>query len=219
MSKLKAVDFDQFTLKKAKIGETSVQCEFEENRVIDGKAHLIAHTISCSYIPHPDLIRLRDTLREYLVKAYHLGSGYEVAIKYLKGEQKKIAEDGMIDLYDKVEITGISIGGDEQLRGVVISGKILSFNKSKCAMNTPRIVFSSEKLGYELDVEGQIELIEREVYKYLFEGKKAQQDLFDGDEKKSNKSKSDDAGNIPAAETIEVVGAEKVAASGGDGLQ
>jgi len=215
MSKLKVVDFDQFTLKKAKIGDTSVECDFEENRVIDGKGHLIVHNVKCDYIPHPDLIRLRDTLREYLVKAYHLGTGYEVAIKYLKGEQKKIAEDGMIDLYDKVEITGISIGGDDQLRGVVISGKIQSFNKSKCAMNTPRIVFSSEKLGYELDVEGQVELIEREIYKYLFEGKKAQKDLFDDDKKKTT-PKSDDKGNVPKAETVAT---GQVAEKSGAGLQ
>lgn len=201
MSKLKPVDFDQFTLKKTKISDTSVECDFEEQRVIDGKAHLIVHSVKCDYIPHPDLIRLRDTLREYLIKAYHLGVGYELAIKYLKGEQKKLAEDGMINIYDKVEITGISIAGEEQLRGCVISGKIQSFNKSKCAMNTPRIVFSSEKLGYELDVEGQIKLVEREIYKYLFEGKKAQQDLFnDNDEKKP--SKSDDKGDIPKAQTV-----------------
>lgn len=181
MAKLKAVDFDSFTLKKAVIGDTSVECSFEEKRVIDDTAQVIDHTVKAKYIPHPDLIRLRDTLREYLVKAYHLDSGYELAIKYLKGEQKTKAEEGMIDLYEKIEVTGISIGGDEQLRGVVISGKIESNNKSKCAMNTPRIVFSSEKLGYELDVEGQVELIEREVYKYLFEGKKAQKDLFDDD--------------------------------------
>lgn len=212
MSKLKAVDFDQFTMKKAKIGNTSVECDFEENRVIDGKAHVIQHSIKCSYIPHPELIRLRDTLREYLVKTYHLDLGFETAIKYLKGEQKKIAEDGMIDLYDKVEITGISIGGEEQLKGVVISGKITSFNKSKCAMNTPRIVFSSEKLGYELDVEGQVEMIEREVYKYIFEGKKAQQDLFDEAKKVDD---SDEKGDLPKAKTIPVVGAETV----GSGLQ
>ena len=76
-------------------------------------------------------------------------------------------------------------------------------------MNTPRIVFSSDKLGYEQQVKNQIEMIEREVYKYLFEGKKAQQDLFD------NKDGSDDAGNLPKAKTIQVVGAETVPAESG----
>lgn len=207
MSKLKPVNFDQFTLKKAKISDTGVDCDFEEKRVIDGTAQVIEHNVKAKYIPHPDLTRLRDTLREYLVKAYHLNIGYDTAIKYLKGEQKKIAEEGMIDLYNKIEVTGISIGGEEQLRGVVISGKIESNNKSKCAMNTPRIVFSSEKLGYELDVEGQIELIEREIYKYLFEGKKAQKELFD--------SKSDDEGNIPKATDVPVVDAKQVPAESG----
>jgi hypothetical protein len=195
MSKIKIVSFDQFTLKKAKISKSEVEVDFEENRVIDGKAHVITHNVKAKYIPHPDLIEYRDKLRTYLVNAYSLNLGYDLAIKYLKGEQKQKAEEGMIDLIDKVEVTGISIGGENQLRGCVVSGKIESNNKSKCAMNTPRIVFSSEKLGFEKDVEGVVELIEKEVYKYLFDGKTAEPSLFDA---------SDEKGDVPNAETVKV---------------
>ncbi len=107
MSKLKPVNFDQFTLKKAKISDTTVECDFEEKRVIDGTAQVIEHNVKAKYLPHPDLTRLRDTLREYLINAYHLNTGHEIAIKYLKGEQKQKAEESMMDLYDKVEVTGI----------------------------------------------------------------------------------------------------------------
>lgn len=206
MSKLKAVDFEQFTLKKAKIFDSSVECDFEEKRVIDGEAHVITHNVKASYIPHPDLIEFRNRLRQYLIQAYHLNVGYDLAIKYLKGEQKEKAEEGMLDLYDKVEVTGISIGGENQLRGVVISGKIESNNKSKCAMNTPRIVFASDKIGIEKDVEKTVELINKEVYKYLFEGKSAEPSLFD-------KGGNDD-GSIPAAETVQTKSTKKEPASG-----
>lgn len=184
MSKLNSVKYENFTLKKAVIGKESIDCTFEEIRVVDGQSKTVNHKITSNIPPHPDMIKLRDTLRDYLIKAYHLNTGYDLAIKYLKGQQKEKANDALLDMYNLIEVTGISIGGDEQLRGVVISGKIESNNGFKCAMNTPRIVFSSEKLGYEEDVEHQIDLIDIELYKYLFENKKAQLDLFDNDEPK-----------------------------------
>jgi len=190
MSKLKPVNLENFTLQNVKISVKNLECAFLEKRVVEGKPAIIKHTIEADYMPHPDLMRLKEELREYLLKAYHLRGGYDLAIQYLKGAQKKIAQDAVLDIYNKVEVTKISIGGDDQLRGVVISGKIESNNKAKCAMNTPRIVFSSDKLGYESDVEEQVELIEREVYKYIFEGKKAQQDLFDD-------GKGTDQGAVP----------------------
>lgn len=206
MNKLKAVKFEDFTLKKAVISNDGVTVSFEEKRVIDGTAQVIDYSsVSAKYIPHPDLIDYRDSLKEYLVKAMSLQKGYDMALKYTKGEQKQKVEEAILDLYNTVEITGISIGGADQLRGAVISGKIESFNKSKCALNTPRIVFSSDKIGIETDVDGQVELIEREVYKYLFEGKKAQKELFDD---------SDDNGDLPKAKTIPVVGAKEVKAQG-----
>lgn len=180
MSKLKPVNFDGFTLKKVSITDKGLTAEYEEKRVIENKPVVVDHSVKADYLPHPDLIATRDTLRDYLIKSYNLHLGFETALKYAtKGEQKKKVEEQMESLYSTVEVTGISIGGSDQLRGCVISGKILSFNKSKQAMNSPRITFSSEKIGFEAEVEGCCELIEREVYKYLFDGKKAQQDLFD----------------------------------------
>ncbi len=205
MSKLKPVSLDNFTLKKASIANDGVTAEYEEKRVIEGVAQVIEHTVKAKYTPHPDLINYRDSLKEYLIGAMSLNKGFDLAIKYLKGEQKKKVEEAILDLYSAVEITGVSVGGSDQLRGVVISGKIESYNKSKCALNTPRIVYSSEKIGIEVDVEGQLEMIEREIYKYLFEGKKAQAELFDS---------SDDKGDVPKAETIPVKDAEEVKASG-----
>ena len=205
MSKLKPVNLDNFTLKKAVIENNGVTVDYEEKRVIDGTATVIEHSTKAKYVPHPDLINYRDSLKEYLVAAFGLNKGYDMGLKYLKGDQKKKVEDAILDLYSSIEVTGISIGGTDQLKGAVISGKIQSFNKSKCAINTPRIVFSSDKLGIETNVEGQIEMIEREIYRYLFEGKKAQAELFDN---------SDEKGDVPKAETIPVKGAKEVKANG-----
>jgi hypothetical protein len=179
MSTNETVMLENFTLKKAIISKDGIEANFDKKAVVDGQAQTIEFTVKARYIPHPDILKLSKTLRTYLIKAFSLDEGYEMAVKYLKGEQKNKAEEAMIELYNKVEVTGISIGGDKQLRGVVISGKIESTNKSKSAMNAPRIVFSSDKLGYEKDVEEIVNRIEEEVHAYLFENKKAQAELFE----------------------------------------
>jgi len=82
-------------------------------------------------------------------------------------------------LLNSVEVTSISVSGEGGLRGVVISGKIQTWNKSKTPLHTPRIVFESTKIGIEIDVQGQVELADEEAYKYLFDNKKMNKDLFD----------------------------------------
>jgi len=187
MSLKTKINLDDFTLKGCKISDKGVDATFEEKRLIDGVNKTINHNISADYQPHPDLLGYRDSLKDYLILAYGFNSVFDEATKYLKGEQKQKIEEKMIDISERIEVTGISISGQDQLRGVVISGKIKSFNNSKCAINTPRIVYSSDKIGIEVDVEGQIEMIEREVFKYLYENKKAQTDLFDEAESKEVK--------------------------------
>ena len=176
---LKQLKFDNFDLKKVKIQNDLVETEFHEKRSIDGVSHTLVHSLKAKYIPHPDLLNARDKLKDVLIKSFHYHEVNDVASKYLKGEQKQKVEDAFLDICNKIEVTGVSISGDEQLKGAVVTGKIESNNGSKCALNSPRIVFASDKIGYEKDVENAVELLTRETYKYLFEGKRAQGELFD----------------------------------------
>lgn len=183
MTKLSNVKFDDFTMKKVKVTDKGVNVIFEVKRVIDDEAQIIEHTITAKYQPHPDLTHYLTEMREFLFKAYGMNKGFDIALKYLKGEQKKKAEDAMSEQLRSITVMGISVSGEDQLRGAVISGKCTSFNEAKQAMNSPRIVFSSEKIGIEQDVETMCELLTKEVYKYIFEGKKAQAELFDNQKK------------------------------------
>ena len=179
---LKPIKLDNFDLKKVKIQNDFVECEFNEKRTIDGVSHTLVHTLKAKYIPHPDLLYSRDKLKDVLIKSHHHHEVYNEAIEYLKGEQKEKVEKAFLDICNKIEVTGVSISGDEQLKGAVVTGKIESHNGSKCAVNSPRIVFSSDKIGNEKDVEKIVELLTIETYKYLFEGKRAQTSLFDTDQ-------------------------------------
>lgn len=185
MSKLKRKDFN---LQKVKFTEPGLSAKWYEKVQVEGETETLDAGKSGRYNPHADLNEYKSQLKHYLAKAFHLTEGFDIAEKYLKGGQKQKAIDAKIELMRKIQITGISVGGTDELRGIVITGKISSFNESKSAMNTPRIVFSSDKLGFEKEVEKIFELIENEVYKYFFNGKSGERTLFNTPEVPSEES-------------------------------
>lgn len=190
MSKLVAMKRDNFTLKKAKILDDLVECDFEERKVVEGEPRIIQHTTKAPYIPHPDLVSFKDDLKEYLMKCLCLSDQYEHDVKYLKGEQKIKATEQHQAMCDKLVITGISISGEDQLRGVIITGKLKNRMGGYTALNSPRIIFSSDKLGFEGKVQDLSGLVEIEVYKCLFENKSAQIELFDESDGSSEEAKA-----------------------------
>lgn len=196
MSQLRTLKRDQFTMKKVKFNNPGLTAVFTEKRDIEGNIETIQTSKTAKYNPHPDLVAHKNSLKHYLAKCYGFHIGFDIAEKYLKGEQKQKAIDAKIEHYDKIQVTGVSISGEEDLVGAVISGKIESNNGSMIAMNTPRIVFSSDKIGYEKEVQKICELIEIETYKYLFNGKSSQQSL--------NFNESEDADDIEVKDPKEV---------------
>lgn len=182
MSKIMPKSIEDFELKKVIFHEKKVEIEAINKVVRDdqGKSDELGYTMDA--IPHQDLVDIKNSLKKYLLMAYGIQQAHERAMGYaMKGKIESIEND-LLDFYQKVEVTRISIAGEKQLRGVVISGKIKSFNDSKIALNTPRIVFSSDKLGFEEDVEAAIEGINQEIWLMMTEGKRAAASLFDGHE-------------------------------------
>ena len=179
MTKIKTIARDNFTLKKAKISKEGVFLKGTEKRTVDGKTENIEIEMKAKYQPHPDLINLKDSLKPHLAKAYSLNKVFDMAMNYLASGKKDKVQELMDEVLNNIEVSSISVGGTDQLKGAVISGKLLSWNDAKCAINTPRIVFSSDKIGIETDVEDAVQLIESEVYKYFYEGKQAEAGLFD----------------------------------------
>lgn len=170
------------------MAKDGVDATFVETRSVDSTTKSLNHHIESSIAPHPDLLELRDKLKMVLVKAFGFDYVFNEAEKHLKGAQKQKVNDRYLDTLNKIEVTKISISGEDQLRGVVVSGKIESFNGAKSAINSPRVVFDSKKIGLEKDVQKTVDLICIEVFKYFFEGKRAQLELFSGKEKDGKKT-------------------------------
>ena len=81
-----------------------------------------------------------------------------------------------------ITVIGVSWSGEGDKRAIVISCKYKSVPGQIVALNTPRILLATEKLGIEEDCEEITNRLRQEVYEYIFEGKQDQLELGLGDE-------------------------------------
>lgn len=81
---------------------------------------------------------------------------------------------------DKVKATGISISGEGDNRGIVITGTFEVLSGRTVAINSDRITFSGETpYGIDLPLlEETVEIIEDEAFEYIYNGKKAQMTIM-----------------------------------------
>jgi hypothetical protein len=125
---------------------------------------------TCEDPVHPDLKRVTASLDIHLA----------ILTDYITEKQK---DDR--DTLDKFVITGYSIGGKEGLEGVTVTGYKKTIRGGTVTLNSPLTRFDGDpQTRYILmdDLQSKIDLVEKEVLAYLFEGKKGadpQGSLFD----------------------------------------
>lgn len=131
-------------------------------------------------LAHPDLTNAIDKLKYYMAMRLNLIQPLE-DIQALLGKNKEAhekVEELISEAVDRCSVSGIVFVGSGSLAGVKITGS-LKCNGGVVGMATPNIIFESDKLGYEEDVQDICEDIRKEVYNMHFKNKKAQLDLLD----------------------------------------
>ena len=173
----------QFDLQKVKLDKDEVLVDFikvDSNE--DGGKTKTPVSMKPPYQVHPDLASALSSMKETVLKDF----GYNKLLDASKGDDKVL--EAWNELICNTTVTGVALGGSDQLRGAVITAKIKTDTGTR-GVSTKRIVFSSDKLGYEKKIEETIKTVTSEVYKYLFESKRAQLELFDTDAEASEKKK------------------------------
>ncbi len=107
--------------------------------------------------PHPDLINAIKAFKSDLAEAH-----------FILGEEQ-----------DNFRPSGFQVTEDKEKFFVKISGKMTTFHDDKVTINSGTIPIE------EGDVEKKLKTLRGELYKFFFEGKSAQGDLFEGDKGKS----------------------------------
>lgn len=144
-------------------------------------------------IPHKDLTDLLNDMRGMVARVFALTFFREIIVNPDFGatdDQSKYSERYYQAILDKIKITGVALSGIEsdKTKGCIITSTFRSEVNVPMALNTHRIKFHNTTYGFEESLGNLCDELQEEVYKYLFENKKGQLDLFpqgegDADEK------------------------------------
>ena len=181
MEKANFLKESEFDLTKVKFDKDEMLAEFTAIRQANEGVTKTPMTMRPTLQPHPDLVDLFSRMKVYVLKQYDYHKLYNSRKKGDKISKEMKTE--WEELLKNTTVTGFTMVGSDQLTGAIITAKIKTESGTR-AMPTGRIVFSSDKLGYEKEVEVLIEEAQSEVYACLFENKRAQLDLFQEEPKK-----------------------------------
>ena len=150
---------NQFELQKIKVlkGAGGVTIDF---KVIGGDSiPTINHSVENPQFPHPDMLNAIESLKDILIKAVgketvhseRLIAGYKGLFKSEANykELEEAFEDHITGEKTKITVTGIAVSGFDSNKGAIITGTYLCKNGSKIAVNSPRIRFEGETMGFE----------------------------------------------------------------------
>jgi len=176
---------NQFSLSKVKmLKDIGLEVHFEVNEVINEQSYTNEHHYKSAKEVHPDLKALFVRLVPIMGRIYNITSFLSmIDVKDFKAteKQKQYSQEFAKEALKAIEVRGVSFSGQDDNVGVVLSGVFTVSNNQKTALNSPRLKFSSETFGFEEELEEIVGDIEREVYAFLFKGKKADLELFGAD--------------------------------------
>lgn len=169
---------EDFVLKKVKIDGKNVELSYHTPDLSIGTATKDKIDVTSDRTPHPDLTKAIKALEPWLAQSNSL-SVHRQEMK-MNAAQKKAWEKcsdilEMIDsnVLNSVEVSGISLSGDEKNRSVVITGNHKTGNTAT-AMNSPNIKLNGDTWGFEAGLKDAIDEIYLEARAYVLEKKSSQ---------------------------------------------
>lgn len=188
---------ERFFLNKVKLisGNGGIEANFETEDVVGSEIYHDSGHEKSTKIPHPDLLKIFEQLKPMVARIYHFTFIREIIMAEdfkAKPEQARIAERALQEILGKINVIGISLSGSDDKAGVILTASFTADNNMKMAINTHRIKFTDTKYGFEEDLGELIKKLKEEVYNYIFEGKKAQLEIFTSQQMGGEPEEEDD---------------------------
>ena len=174
-----------FALSKVKtLKDGGLDVHYEVTEIIGNESYTNKYHVESAKDIHPDLRDCFDRLRPIMGRIFNITSFLSMVetsdFKATK-KQSELSRDFADEMLKNIEVRGVSFSGQDDNVGVVLTGLFTVSNNQKTAINSPRLKFNTETLGFEEELEEIAADIETEVYAFLFKGKKAQLELFGAD--------------------------------------
>lgn len=173
---------NQFNLSKVKlIKDGGLDVHYEVTETVGSEVYTNKYHVESAKDIHPDLVKLFKRMRPIMARLFNITSFLtliETDEFKANAKQKEKARDFADEETANIEVRGVSFSGSGDNVGVVLTGLFTFSNGQKAAINSPRIKFDIFSFGFEDELEDICDNIEKEVYAFLFKGKKAQLELF-----------------------------------------
>lgn len=174
-----------FALSKVKlIKDGGLDVHYEVTETVGNESYTNKYHVESAKDIHPDLRACFERLRPIMGRIFNITSFLsfmETPETKATKAQKDAAREYADEMLRNIEVRGVSFSGQDDNVGVVLTGLFTVSNNQKTAINSPRFKFNTETFGFEEELEEIAGDIEREVYAFLFKGKKAQLELFGAD--------------------------------------
>lgn len=154
-----------------------------KERTVDATGRVEERNLSMSNPAYPadDLLDLFKRLEPIILEVYRFDSLRLITESMpLNDGQKESFSLSWSQIVSDIYVTGMTVSGDNDKRGAVITGKMMSAMNIPLVMNTPRILFNSEIYTNATELEDIWNQMETEAHAYIYQNKKGQPELFDG---------------------------------------
>lgn len=197
---MKNTELSQFTLQKVKTKGQGLEATFEVQETTGVEVYHDLKTVKSDKTPHPDLTAIIKVFRGYMGEIFYFSTIRElIDSKVFMPDinQTKILASKYNELESKITVTGVSVSGKEENKGLIITAKLKTETGQEVAINSQRIKFNGTKYGFEEDLESLITDLEQEVFEYVINSKQAQIEMAfddepDGKTKAAGVEKDDD---------------------------
>lgn len=183
---MKNTQLEQFTLGKVKTKGQGLEVNFEVEETTGVEVYHDQKQVKSDKTPHPDLTKYLDVLRGYMAQIYYFSVLNEIRdskVFMATAKQIKFLDEKFKSLVTKITVTGVSLSGKEDNRGIIITAKLKTETGQEVAINSQRLKYNGTKYGFEEDLENLMTDLEGEVYEYVINGKQAQLEMaFDDDQ-------------------------------------
>lgn len=133
---------------------------------------------------HPDMKRLFDCLVDVLADTCNVYKLVDIVClsKFeATDEQKAIAREELEATIEGITVKSVTLSGKDDNSGCIISGEMEVRHSLKATLITPRLKYNEEIFGFEHELGTMLTALQKEIYAYLFQGKKAELEVLGGD--------------------------------------
>ena len=147
------------TIKKAKLKGRRLTLDYF--RAVEGGSDTIS--VKCANQVHPDLLAAMDKLIPHFILLCELPESTALAIDLMANQIDEVD----ISELPKIQVTGFSIGGDDEDEGLTIIGSRLLEKGKSLNINSPFTKYDREDYQYADELSLAIQGIENEIREFL----------------------------------------------------